>query len=288
MKENMYLENLSLLQKQLPDIEELLQKKWEAYIEESKEIEPEDITDCTILLVYKVGTHDLLLEWLEKDKERKIIFLEDDLLALQHFLRQEAAKDWLMHERIQFRLLHEETIKKICWEYPFLDKKMITWRHYQSQIPFMRLKENFSHWSYGVEASFSWYGDFGKQAMHNFYLSLLRQEKKYYFSSLENKAYNIPAIICGAGPSIQGSSGILQKMQNKALLFAGGTAMNVLEKSNIAYHFAANIEKRNLYERIKELKQGNKPFFFVLLLPKKILSCKKVLFIMLAIMKLCL
>lgn len=49
----------------------------------------------------------------------------------------------------------------------------------------------------------------------------------------------IPAIIVGAGPSLEKNGHLLEKFKDKALIFAGGSALNVI---GVAPHFAASID----------------------------------------------
>ena len=262
MLEDLYVENLNLLKKHLPEIEKSLQEKMQSNFLEMEESIEKLSESVEVFCIYKIAFDEKLLNWLNEYQERKIIFLETDLARIDYCLHKINAKDFLSHKRIEFCLLEEGVVKKICWNNLFKEIDVITWSSYQLDPVFLKLKEETDYMQRGIEATFAWYSDLAINDLSNFYANLQKKEKKYSFSSLKDKAKNVPAIICGAGPSLALAEKKLRDLNDKALIFAGGTAMNVLSQKDIVYHFGASIEKDNLRLRLKQLNDFEKPFFY--------------------------
>ncbi len=80
--------------------------------------------------------------------------------------------------------------------------------------------------------------DFGVQAARHAKENSERHSLS--FVSLKNAFSKIPAIVVGAGPSLEKHRSMLAQMKDKALILAGGTA---LSKLGFEPHFAAAIDK---------------------------------------------
>lgn len=66
---------------------------------------------------------------------------------------------------------------------------------------------------------------------------------------LEGAFKNIPAIIVGAGPSLEKNGHLLKELKDRALIFAGGSALNVID---VEPHFAASIDAEAPYEQFQK------------------------------------
>ncbi|WBW95462.1 motility associated factor glycosyltransferase family protein [Oceanirhabdus sp. W0125-5] len=69
---------------------------------------------------------------------------------------------------------------------------------------------------------------------------------------------NIPAIIVGAGPSLDKQLETLKKLNNKAIIFAAGSSINILEKNGITPHFEVAVDggitEAKIIENIRNMK----------------------------------
>jgi hypothetical protein len=104
--------------------------------------------------------------------------------------------------------------------------------------------------------------DFGVRVLKN---ACKNREKKASFegfSKAEGVLKGLPALICGAGPSLQKELLQLREISNRAVLFAGGAALSELSKNEVFIHIAAGIDPDPSYERC--LMQGSfeAPFFY--------------------------
>lgn len=69
----------------------------------------------------------------------------------------------------------------------------------------------------------------------------------------------VPAIIVGAGPSLEKNGHLLKAFKNKALIFAGGSALNAID---VEPHFAASIDAEAPYRQFKGQPFAEVPFCY--------------------------
>ncbi|EKE20452.1 MAG: hypothetical protein ACD_7C00577G0001 [uncultured bacterium] len=97
----------------------------------------------------------------------------------------------------------------------------------------------------------------------NFYSNIDKLGSSFLVNKFKNEFKNKPAIILGAGPSLGYSFEILQRLQNKALLIAGGSAITCLSKMHILPHLGIIIDPNfEEYERMKKSLAFEIPMIF--------------------------
>lgn len=160
--------------------------------------------------------------WLKADKERYAIFLEDEpslLLSLP--------------QTRQLKIVSPmpESLQQIAWEFVFLpftyegDHPVLTeLARIQAMINYLAVD----------------YADQGATLYQNFKENLLNLQYNAY--SFFGKYKNIPAIICGAGPSLAKNGKMLKQFQDKGMIFAGGAALEALRSLGVTPHFGAHVD----------------------------------------------
>lgn len=105
------------------------------------------------------------------------------------------------------------------------------------------------------------YQDFGLSVFRNMVETAKKPIDADFFLLKKNALKGVPAIICGAGPSLASHIEELKKKQTKAVVFAGGASLGVLTREGISVDIAAGIDPNPSYERT--LMQGSfeAPFF---------------------------
>jgi hypothetical protein len=93
-----------------------------------------------------------------------------------------------------------------------------------------------------IELNFASLLDLGKKYYSTLYSNLFHLSGSYTLSSSHQKLKNTPAIICGAGPSLEKNFSYLQKYSSNALIFSTGTAMPIMAKNKLPYHFGFGID----------------------------------------------
>ncbi|MBS0622792.1 MAG: DUF115 domain-containing protein [Verrucomicrobia bacterium] len=97
----------------------------------------------------------------------------------------------------------------------------------------------------------------------NFYKNLRRLPEAVWGTKLFGKFEGVPAIICGAGPSLDRNVALLSTLKNKALIFAGGSALNAVSCNGVLPHFGAGIDPHFLqFERLRMNQAFQTAMFF--------------------------
>lgn len=88
-----------------------------------------------------------------------------------------------------------------------------------------------------------------------------RANQGFYRRGLDLKGAftGVPAIVVGAGPSLEKNGHLLKKFETRALIFAGGSALNVID---VEPHFAASIDAEAPYRQFKMYPFSETPFCY--------------------------
>ncbi len=204
-------------------------------------------------------------EWREKNKERLCVFIEEDPKKIKGLFGKKDTSLWQEDPQVQVHLLEtplqlEPLLKKICWNSLFLQKEVVSFRPQNRR--FEELSSLLEKIAMGVELTFSTFSDFGLSASANVLHNLLNLKEVRGFSSLKGAFANIPAIVCGASPSLIDNLSALKKVKNQALIFGGGSALNVLSAHAVPFHFASSVDKEAPFERFLMQSSFETPFFY--------------------------
>lgn len=199
--------------------------------------------DKNVLCVYGLSDIDKLQK--EHDKEKTyLVFLEDDS---KEYEKNKALADGnsIFIYFIDSIVRREPILKEIAWKFLFLEIKLDVSNNYKDKKrqEFKEIQEAFELIMDGVFLSASDYSDFGLSTVFNIYKNLYQLNSFYTLKGISQKFQQRPAIICGAGPSLNDSIPFLKKLDNKALIFAGGASIEALKKENIKPHIIAVLDK---------------------------------------------
>lgn len=269
----------------------LKEKGKENYIHYPDNIEEEleywsnqiNITNANALVVYGLGIgyyFYVIKDLLEKSPTRRLIFIEDDPQILRAFLETDCANEILKHPQVDFIfLLHERFLPSLLetkFSFPGFQGAFFSallyyakvrnaecgkLNFYVSLVGTMRLKQ------IGEQ------GQGGTPFFKNYFSNFLDLHDAIYGPSLYKRFKGIPAIICGAGPSLEKNIDQLEKLKDKALIFAGGTAMNALNAQGVLPHFGVGIDPfETQISRIMENNAFLIPYFVNLRMNKEALN----------------
>ncbi len=138
----------------------------------------------------------------------------------------------------------EEILKRIAWETLFRSSHVAFSPSLtrEQQEEGTRIIERFRHMQRGAEAALSDVRDMGKKIIGNFIRNLPLLSKASSFVPFIQAFKGVPAIICGAGPSLEKGLPSLRQIQGNTLVMAGGSALNALTHASIIPHFAAALD----------------------------------------------
>lgn len=226
-----------------------------------------------LFVVFGVGLGyewQALKPWLDSDSSKRVIFVEDDLAILHHFLEQPHAQEMLLHPQTRLYYIDDDKLCKhvselIAWNH-FNKKQLFAPSvYYQATRPKSTKKVDqklrlFWNQIDEVLGEFTLYG--GLQ-FRNFFRNIDSFKKARFGSDLFHKFKGMPAIVVGAGPSLESCYDEIRRMQDSALIISGGTATNALLEAGIRPHFCVAVDPNPAqYSRLKQIQTFGIPMFY--------------------------
>lgn len=232
-----------------------------------------NLNQIQILYVYGVGLGDYYhaaKHWLRQDPSHHLVFLEDDLSVIYHVLASEAGSELVNDPQVYLYYIHSlkdstAIFDNLYWNFVQTNMQISALKHYADTKPeqFADLQHRIQYDASIKNALLEEYLKYGVGFYKNFYPNLLYLTGSYLGNKMFGKFHKVPAIICGAGPSLGKHVHQLGKLKNQALIFAGGSAMNALNAANVQPHFGAGIDPNaEQYKRLSENTAFEVPFFY--------------------------
>jgi hypothetical protein len=191
------------------------------------------------------------LQWLEKDEKRRLALIYDPPEEIQ-CLSSDNPRVKIYH--LQSPLQIEPLAKEIAWEAVFLEMQLIGSKDHPL---FETLKKRLEYYHLGANLALSDGADCGLLPFKNSFSRMRRPLRSAL--GLKGAFEGIPAVIVGAGPSLEKNKDQLKKISERALILAGGTALNLLD---FPPHFGAFIDSQTPYQQLKKAHLGEIPICF--------------------------
>jgi hypothetical protein len=232
-----------------------------------------DLDKVHILYVYGVGLgyyYEATEAWLREDPSRFLVFLEDDIKVIRRLLETTQGSR-ILHDPQVYLLYFQELrdgealFESMYWNFAMTPMVVSALKSYKKIRPerLAELQHKIAYDNSMKNALVEEYLRYGGAFFINYYQNMLVLADSYLGNDMFRKFPKIPAIICGAGPSLKKNLHILKELQDKALIFAGGSALNVLNAGNISPHFGAGIDPNAAQlDRLKTNQAFETPFFY--------------------------
>jgi hypothetical protein len=237
-----------------------------------KYFQKENFFSGDVLCFYGIDAYPFYEEFQKNKKKKapqKLIFLEDDFAHLCAFLQLKEAQKILTDDSVEMVFISsdieiEKYLEKISWESVFLSLIFSSSFLYQKhKFPKgEKIRALLEEKRERASLLLSLYQDYGIQAHKNIFSNLSHLGEFRDFSFLKGKFSHIPALIVGAGPSLEKEIDRLTSYQKRAVFFAGGSSLPILSLKGISPHFIAGMDLSAPYERFKETLSFEKSFFF--------------------------
>ncbi len=195
-----------------------------------------DLKEIEILYVYGIGrglSYKTLKGWLKEECQRRLIYLEDDLGALGAFFQCENASEIADDPQVLIHHLKnvESDLEELAQNFPCahiqVAKLPSKTASKFAKIQLKLLRDSSAFHAFFSEALFS------HKLLENLASNIQRLPQAFYANKLEGKYAGIPAIICGAGPSLKTAKEKIQVLQGKALVIAGGSTIAALSNAGV-------------------------------------------------------
>ncbi len=205
-------------------------------------------SETEVLYIYGFGSGELgstLQEWLKGSPKRQLVLIEDDPLVFYKFFKSEQASRLLHHPQIWIGFtstLEKEphSLEDICTYFFDLKSQTLFYTSYAVNKP-SRCREVaawidlYQQIMQGRENEFR--GN-SNGVYDNLAANLPTLSRASQGTKMRGFFEGVPAIVCGAGPSLDRQIPLLRKARSKALIFAGGSALNALNAYYLLPHFA--------------------------------------------------
>ncbi|NGX38058.1 MAG: hypothetical protein K1000chlam2_01227 [Chlamydiae bacterium] len=185
--------------------------------------------------------------WLKEKKERALVFIEEDLGAFAAF----SDRSLIENPQIHLHYAKEDPIEVLAGQFP-TDRLAIFEGKSFDVLGLQRKSAALS----------ALYSDvlYSHQIVENVLSNFQRLSMCF---DARGSFKNVPAIICGAGPSLEKSLSTLKNTGDQALIFAGGSAITALSKQGVRPHFAIALDpNEEEWDRLSQALYFEGPFLF--------------------------
>ena len=215
-----------------------------------------DLRNVELLYVFGIGDGSAYLhlkEWLHQDPMRRVVFFEEDPAAVASLL--EAGTDLFADRQVDFELLEPDSIERFAQKYPVSRIEVVAIPSY----PIARFRKQRLAILRKTSLASALFVDRlnGCRLFENFVQNVTQFQGGFYANGLHNSFQGMPAIICGAGPSLQSAIPMLKQLEGRAIIIAGGSAIAALTAAGIQPHFGVAVDPN-----FEEYHRFRNSFFF--------------------------
>lgn len=230
---------------------------------------PRKEADLWFNSIYEIGKVDIIVvfgiglgyyyypckEWLEEDPERLLIFVEHDFSLLNMFFHTEQSRDVLGNFQVGIIGTKPESFEEDKFNLGNLKTIALLMPQHRSQFSQLKSysKVHKPLWK-KIKKTLQFLATETTQFM-NFIMPKTLQEvacngaRNYWklpdsklFYALEGCLKGVPAVICGAGPSLLDDLPLLKEYKDTALIIGAGTGMNILNKNELATNLGVMLD----------------------------------------------
>lgn len=183
-------------------------------------------------------------KWLDENPYHELIFLEEDLGKLAAFYQSGMADKVFSNAQVHLQFLfdtskREQFLQDCAKQFPTEKVDLFAHKDYAHLASELRL--TLQRRSTLEEALFFedyYYHELFGNLLSNF----LRWPKSFYANQLKGRFKDVPALVCGAGPSLESAASTLNSLENGALIFGGGSTISALSRLGVRAHFGMAID----------------------------------------------
>ena len=223
----------------------------------------DDNIQAYIVLGYSEDLIKSFTKWLNRKKHYLVVLDTAEVLENQKI---ESLPN-VSIETIGSMLDVTRKLKELAWRFVFLNMELIITDSFKEKELSGLIKKEWQKIKTGVHLSASMFADFQLPELTSAMKNIHEGIECAYLSELKGCLNKIPAIICGAGPSLDQS---FFEFDEKALVFSGGSALNALKFSP---HFIGLTDSKTPPGFFKKSFEESR-LFFSLKAPNEIVSKK--------------
>lgn len=225
-----------------------------------------------VLYVFGVGlgySYTELKLWLKVKRERILIYLEDDLAAIDALVQMEESQEILSDPQVHLQFLQDpkhvnETLKQLVETYSAHRIEVVALESYGKRRPqlFKKIRLKLMRQT-AVANALMTEALYSHRLVANVLANIKRWPHSFFANSLKNKFKGIPAIICGAGPSLSAAVPLLKELEDRALIIAGGSTITALSNQGVVPHLGLALDPNpEEYSRLRLTSAYEIPFLY--------------------------
>ncbi|MES2122626.1 MAG: 6-hydroxymethylpterin diphosphokinase MptE-like protein [Chlamydiota bacterium] len=220
-----------------------------------------DLNSVDILYLYGVGLghhYAALREWLHAKGERRLIILEEDLGVVSALQHSEHCASLLDDPQVIFHFNTDPKswdthLQMLVATYPSerVEIAPIEFYHKRKKRQYLNIRMQVLRLS-AVDHALMTEALYSHKLLPNLLRNIKRWPRSFLAGGLKGKFRNVPAVICGAGPSLSDSLPYLKELEDKALIIAGGSTIAALSNRGILPHLGIALDPNpEEFERLK-------------------------------------
>ncbi len=183
-----------------------------------------------------------LQEWLEAVSGRQLIFLEENLYAIHRLSSLEWGERLLQHPQVHLRFLasqRDEILEECAKQFPLERVAVITMEGASASFRAVKLAllRKTVLWNSLTSEVLS-----GHLLHRNILSNFQKLPSAFYVNRTRNDFAGLPAVICGAGPSLSGAAAELKIIRDQVVLIGCGSALSALSHMEVRPHLGVAID----------------------------------------------
>lgn len=271
--------NISLLYEKYPEIafpyacmefpSSSLEEESEDTLQRWRDCLPLEGIDTLYVFGIGYGHYQRLVDWLKERKERALIFLEYQMSAIDQLLEKQEAQELLQDPQVSIcyvpeSKLWDSVLQQCALAFPSDRVELVASSRYQKKH-----KRKAETLRLTLLRKAALVHSLLSEALHyhvltgNLAANFSHIEGSSYVNKLTGTFNGVPAIICGAGPSLASVADDLKKMSSHALIFSGGSAITALASKGVRAHITMALDPNyEEYTRLQPSQSFGTPFFY--------------------------
>ncbi|MEN9343898.1 MAG: hypothetical protein RLZZ453_685 [Chlamydiota bacterium] len=237
------------------------------------------LSHLSTIYLYGIGEgtyYELLKPWLGQAKEHRLIILQENMDELRAFCERQEAPELFNDRQVIVRsytrnICLDAHVQALVSAFPCDRLEVVT--SYAKKTPYFRrlrlelLRKSTLSWAVAMESL-----QYPK-LMANVLANFPFVSQSAIVNRWKGRFEGIPAIICGAGPSLHKEIASLKQLEDQALIMAGGSTMTALSYHGIEPHLALAIDpNKEEFHRLKEANFFHTPLIYGSRLEKDVLN----------------
>ena len=201
------------------------------------------------------------------------------LAAIEVWLHKEEASRLIEDTQVHIEFIHDEEhmselLQELAGRYPSERVEVAAIEYYATHkaARFQEMKLQLYRLSTVAQALLT-EALYSHRLLDNLIPNIFCWPHSFFANDLRDKLKGIPAIICGAGPSLAATFEQLKQVEDRALIIAGGSTISALSNQGIIPHIGIALDPNSEeFDRLKAASSFHMPFLYASRLESRVFN----------------